>query len=83
MGLVWGFHLQYAQPAPFYLKVPTMLYVFIFIALRALRFESLYVAAAGLEPVRLTYKLSVSARRAEPPARIRAPERTRCRREVC
>jgi adenylate cyclase len=48
MGLVWSFHLQYEQPAPFYLKAPTMLYVFIFIALRALRFEPLYVVAAGL-----------------------------------
>ena len=48
MGLVWSFHLQYAQPAPFYLKAPTMLYVFIFIALRALRFEPLYVLVAGL-----------------------------------
>lgn len=48
MGLIWSFHLQYEQPAPFYLKAPTLLYVFIFIALRALRFEPLYVAAAGL-----------------------------------
>jgi adenylate cyclase len=48
MGLIWSFHLQYEQPAPFYLKAPTMLYVFIFIALRALRFEPLYVVAAGL-----------------------------------
>jgi adenylate cyclase len=48
MGLIWSFHLQYGQPAPFYLKAPTLLYVFLFIALRALRFEPLYVAAAGL-----------------------------------
>jgi len=48
MGLIWSFHLQYEQAAPFYLKVPTLLYVFIFIALRALRFEPLYVIAAGL-----------------------------------
>ena len=48
MGLIWSFHLQYEQPAPFYLKAPTLLYVFLFIALRALRFEPLYVAAAGL-----------------------------------
>jgi adenylate cyclase len=48
LGLIWSFHLQYQQPAPFYLKVPTMLYVFIFIALRALRFEPMYVIAAGL-----------------------------------
>ena len=48
MGLIWSFHLQYEQPAPFYLKAPTLLYVFIFIALRALRFEPLYVIIAGL-----------------------------------
>ena len=48
MGLIWSFHLQYEQPAPFYLKAPTMLYVFIFIALRALRFEPLYVIATGV-----------------------------------
>lgn len=48
MGLIWSFHLQYEQPAPFYLKAPTLLYVFIFIALRALRFEPLYVVIAGL-----------------------------------
>jgi len=47
MGLIWSFHLQYAQPAPFYLKAPTLLYVFLFIALRSLRFEPLYVLAAG------------------------------------
>ena len=48
LGLIWSFHLQYQQPAPFYLKIPTLLYVFIFIALRALRFEPMYVIAAGL-----------------------------------
>ncbi len=48
MGLIWSFHMQYEQPAPFYLKVPTLLYVFIFIALRALRFEPFYVIVAGL-----------------------------------
>ena len=48
MGLIWSFHLQYEQPAPFYLKAPTLLYVFLFIALRALRFEPLYVATAGI-----------------------------------
>jgi adenylate cyclase len=48
MLLIWSFHLQYQQPAPFYLKAPTLLYVFIFIALRALRFAPTYVLAAGL-----------------------------------
>jgi len=47
MGLIWSFHLQYMQPAAFYLKAPTLLYVFIFIALRALRFSAGYVLLAG------------------------------------
>src|SRR3954453_17689837 len=47
MGLIWSFHIQYHQPASFYLKAPTLLYVFIFIALRALRFEGRFVLAAG------------------------------------
>lgn len=47
MGLIWSFHLQYMQPAAFYLKAPTLLYVFIFIALRTLRFEPVYVLLAG------------------------------------
>jgi adenylate cyclase len=45
--LIWSFHLQYGQPASFSLKVPTLLYVFIFIALRALRFEPRYVMMCG------------------------------------
>nr|WP_246423584.1 adenylate/guanylate cyclase domain-containing protein [Roseospira goensis] len=48
MGLIWTFHVQYEQSAPFYLKAPTLLYVFIFIALRALRFQSVYVIVAGV-----------------------------------
>lgn len=48
MILIWTFHIQYMQQAAFYLKVPTLLYVFIFIALRALRFEAKYVLTAGL-----------------------------------
>ena len=48
MVLIWSFHLQYQQPASFYLKAPTLLYVFIFIALRALRFEARFVLLAGL-----------------------------------
>jgi adenylate cyclase len=48
LGMIWAFHLQYQQPPSFYLKAPTLLYVFIFIALRALRFEARYVIAAGI-----------------------------------
>jgi adenylate cyclase len=47
MLLIWSFHLQYRQPPAFYLKAPTLLYVFIFIALRALRFEPRWVLLAG------------------------------------
>jgi adenylate cyclase len=47
-SLIWSFHLQYMQPASFYLKAPTQQYVYIFIALRALRFEVRYVVLAGI-----------------------------------
>lgn len=47
MVLIWSFHIQYEQPASFYLKAPTMLYAFIFIALRALRFDARYILLAG------------------------------------
>ncbi|MCK4866693.1 MAG: adenylate/guanylate cyclase domain-containing protein, partial [Alphaproteobacteria bacterium] len=45
--LIWSFHIQYEQPPAFSLKAPTLLYVFIFIALRTLRFEVRYVILAG------------------------------------
>ncbi|MDG4717793.1 MULTISPECIES: adenylate/guanylate cyclase domain-containing protein [Thalassospira] len=45
--LIWSFHIQYMQPASFYLKAPTMMYVFIFIALRSLRFDPRYILIAG------------------------------------
>ncbi|MGE0715238.1 MAG: adenylate/guanylate cyclase domain-containing protein [Alphaproteobacteria bacterium] len=44
---IWSFHIQYRQPPAFYLKAPTLLYVFIFIALRTLRFEPAFVVLAG------------------------------------
>lgn len=47
MVVIWSFHLTYHQPPSFYLKAPTLLYVFIFIALRALRFDAGYVLLAG------------------------------------
>ncbi|HEX9570410.1 MAG TPA: adenylate/guanylate cyclase domain-containing protein, partial [Rhodospirillales bacterium] len=47
MILIWSFHIQYMQPPSFYLKAPTMVYVFIFIALRALRFEPKFILVAG------------------------------------
>ena len=47
LGLIWTYHLQYEQPASFYLKAPTLLYVFIFISLRALYYRRRYLVVAG------------------------------------
>ena len=48
LALIWSFHIEYGQPPSFYLKAPTMIYVFIFIGLRVLSFRARYVVAAGL-----------------------------------
>jgi adenylate cyclase len=48
LNLIWSFHQQYGQPAAFSLKVPTFIYVFVFVGLRALRFDYRYVLSAGL-----------------------------------
>jgi adenylate cyclase len=48
MLTIWSFHLQYEQPATLYLKAPTLLYVFVIIALRALRFDPQWVILAGV-----------------------------------
>jgi adenylate cyclase len=48
MVTIWSFHIQYGQPAAFYLKAPTLLYIFIFIALRALSLAPGYVLFAGV-----------------------------------
>jgi adenylate cyclase len=45
--LSWSFHIQYLQPPSFSLKAPTVLLMFIFIALRALRVDAGYVLLAG------------------------------------
>ena len=44
---IWSFHLQYEQEPGFSLKAPTLLYIFILIALRTLRFDARYVVLAG------------------------------------
>ncbi len=44
---IWSFHLQYGQPAAMYLRAPTLMYLFVLIALRALRFEPGLVLLAG------------------------------------
>ena len=46
-SLIFSLHLQFEQPPAFYLKAPTLLYVFIFIALRTLRLEYSYVLVSG------------------------------------
>lgn len=51
MVMIWSFHIQYDQPPSFYLKAPTLMYVFIFIALRALRFTVQYVLLAGASAI--------------------------------
>ncbi len=48
MVTIWSFHIEYGQPAAFYLKAPTLLYVFIFIVLRALTITPGYVLFTGL-----------------------------------
>ncbi|MBI3375435.1 MAG: adenylate/guanylate cyclase domain-containing protein [Betaproteobacteria bacterium] len=48
MVTIWSFHIEYSQPAAFYLKAPTLLYVFIFIVLRALTITPGYVLFTGL-----------------------------------
>lgn len=45
--VVFAHHLQYEQPAQFYLKGTQFNYIFILIALRALRFEPVWVALSG------------------------------------
>jgi adenylate cyclase len=47
MVTIWSFHLQYQQPPAIYFKAPTLMYVFILIALRTLRFEPGYVLLCG------------------------------------
>ncbi len=47
VGLIFSFHIQYDQHPTFYLKTPTLMYVFIFIGLRALRFDPRFVLTTG------------------------------------
>ena len=51
MATIWSFHLQYQVSPATYLKAPTLMYVFILIALRALRLEGRFVLATGLTSV--------------------------------
>lgn len=47
-ALIFSFHLQYEQPAFFYLKSPTFVYFFLFITIHSLRNESRYVIYSGI-----------------------------------
>lgn len=70
MALIWSFHLQYGVPSAAVLKSPTLLYVFILIALRALRLDSRYVLLAGGTAL-LGYLVLVGAALAMAPAGMR------------
>jgi adenylate cyclase len=48
IGVIFAYHLQYEQPAQFSLKSTEFAYVFILIALRALRFEAVWVILSGV-----------------------------------
>jgi adenylate cyclase len=48
MGLIFSYHLQYQQPPSFVLKSPTLMWVFVLIALRTLNFQARHVVIAGL-----------------------------------
>jgi adenylate cyclase len=45
---LWSFTLQYDLPPALYLKAPTLFYVFVLIALRALRFDPAQVILTGV-----------------------------------
>ena len=51
MLTIWSFHLQYNQPPSIYLKAPTLLYVFIIVGMRALRFDPRWVLLAGFTAI--------------------------------
>lgn len=46
-ALIWSYPFQYSAPFALYLKAPTLMYAFILIALRALRYDAAQVIAAG------------------------------------
>jgi adenylate cyclase len=48
LGVIWSFHIQYMQPSGFYLKAPTFVLLYVFIALRALRYDPKFVLFSGI-----------------------------------
>ena len=70
--LIWAFHIQYQQPASFVLKAPTLLYIFIFIALRSLLFNPVYVIITGVSAAigwlaLVTYSVAIDRARHDHP----------------
>ncbi|MFW5686466.1 MAG: adenylate/guanylate cyclase domain-containing protein, partial [Spirochaetota bacterium] len=45
--LLWSFHIQYQEDLGLTLKAPTAFYLFVFVALRSLRYDRRYVLLAG------------------------------------
>jgi adenylate cyclase len=66
MLLIWSFTLQYDAPAALYLKGPTLLYAFILIALRALRFDAGHVLLTGTFAIAGWLVLSLVAAQSAP-----------------
>lgn len=73
-GLIWSLHLHFGQPPSFVLKSPTLLYVFLFIAIRMLRFELRFVIAAGLAAAAGWIGLVVWVLRSDPQKLAFAPD---------
>lgn len=46
--LIWLWHIQYNQPAPFYLKVPTFSAFYLMLSLRSLSYRPFYMLLTGL-----------------------------------
>lgn len=70
VGLVWLFHGQYLEPPAFSLKVPTFVYLFVLVALRALRFDVRYVLTAGCVAAGGWIALTLAAIWASPPGTV-------------
>lgn len=70
LWLIWSFHWTYGQPAAFSLKAPTFVYIFVFIAVRALRFDYRYVLMAGFAAASGWILLTAAAVFNSPPGTI-------------
>lgn len=51
LGFVWSMHVHHGQPAASYLKAPSMLFLFVIIALRTLSYEPWQVMFAGFSAI--------------------------------